>query len=537
MTIHIRVFHSEAPLYGRQTPPDGIKSVRRARIADGDGTLRSVKRYTADGKRIVVKVADMCGCYNVTISTSINEGLLFSGMVQDGRAFCVKEHYADDEWWVVLSCDAIDLDGALQGYRFNGEEMTCMHDEIYAAEVTTDSEHAYCKWAAAEQIASDRDDLRIAPRRPVSSMDEMPQSWGYCKSVLSAQLAEKAAGHNGAIPIANIFAALQALAACSSGETRDLIESLIGKRWASKLKPFEILGLTPGSYCSPKYRANIATSSWIAERFIPEAGCLSELSALDILQETIADDLSITEARMSAWVHEKTLGEFRPKLKLDHLVEFAIVSAMFFKDAWNDAFEISDGEHGAFFGNEGVRTIGYMRGLREGSVSRFERCKAASLRLTTGASVVFVLPDREVELSDLLRTGEAIEAAAAHVTEYGRDYDVDWWLPKFDVTGSIGGGSEKLIPGIKGFSPGPDFSPIAGRALSLLPTFAGEARVKIDEEGIEAAGYAMFAVAEAGIHDEPPVAPFVIDRPFAFVLVSSTKEPMFMGAVNHPEGY
>ena len=26
---------------------------------------------------------NMCGCYNVAISTSINEGLLFSGVIQD----------------------------------------------------------------------------------------------------------------------------------------------------------------------------------------------------------------------------------------------------------------------------------------------------------------------------------------------------------------------------------------------------------------------------------------------------------------------
>ena len=88
----------------------------------------------------------------------------------------------------------------------------------------------------------------------------------------------------------------------------------------------------------------------------------------------------------------------------------------------------------------------------------------------------------------------------------------------------------------------PDFTPLLGERERerepLVSQCSYGARVKIDEEGIEASGYAMCAVAAAGVPDlNPPIISFIVDRPFAFVLVSSTNEPMFIGLVNCPEGY
>lgn len=356
---------------------------------------------------------------------------------------------------------------------------------------------------------------------------------------MSPLLAEATGDKNGALPSAVILAALQTLHACSSGETKDLIGRLMGDRWSSDMRPFDILGLSPSRWCSAKYVADISTSVWTADRLQSMGECEGRLSSLGAehkaLRGTEAD-----VARIAAWVSEKTLGNFRPQVELDPLSEFVTVSAMFFKDSWGKPFERGDGEECVFFGSDGPRPIDFMRALRGGPISRFDRCKVASLWLTTGASVAFVLPNREVCLADLVASGEAVSAVASHTVDLsrGHGYDVDWWLPKFDVKGFVGGSSEGLMPGIKGIEPFPDFSPLVGPRESLVPRCSCEARVKIDEEGIEASGYAMFTVAVAGMHNEdPPVIPFIVDRPFAFVLVSSTKEPMFIGMVNSPEGY
>ena len=108
------------------------------------------------------------------------------------------------------------------------------------------------------------------------------------------------------------------------------------------------------------------------------------------------------------------------------------------------------------------------------------------------------------------------------------------------VTGTSGGLGEKLIPGIGDMEQAPDFTPLLGERERepLVPQCSCGARVKIDEEGMEASCYAMCAVVAAAIPDlAPQIIPFIVDRPFAFVLVSSTNEPMFIGLVNCPEGY
>ena len=106
------------------------------------------------------------------------------------------------------------------------------------------------------------------------------------------------------------------------------------------------------------------------------------------------------------------------------------------------------------------------------------------------------------------------------------------------MTGTAGGLGERLIPGIGDMEHALDFTPLIGEREPLVPRCSCEARVKIDGEGIEASGYAMCAVVAAAIPDlDSPLIPFIVDRPFAFVLVSSTNEPMFIGLVNCPEGY
>lgn len=539
MSIYVLAFHSDAPLYGRSNPPRTEREVRRATIASGDRTMRSIKRFLADGKKAIVRVLEMGSSYRVTVTSELREGVLYSGIARDGEPFRVGKKRDGDEWWFVLSSEEIGLAEALPGYAPTDGAMVCAHDERYLAERYEDETKAWEAWAAAEQVAQERDVVEDEPVRPSAIPGVAPQSWSYCEKVLSPLLAETSGDGNGALPSAVILAALQALHACSSGETRELIERLIGDRWTSGMRPFDILGLSPSRWCSAKYVANISTSVWTAGRLRPTGKCENGLSGLGAERKSLQGTGS-DGARIAGWISEKTLGSFKPHVELDPLTEVILVSAMFFKDSWDDAFKRSDGEEGVFFGNDGPRTIGYMRALRGTPISRFERCRVSSLRLTTGASVAIVLPDRGVDLDDLVASGEAVSAAASHAVDasYGNGYDVDWWLPKFDVTGSVGGSSGKLIPGIEGLEPYPDFSTLVGPRESLIPQCSSEARVKIDEEGIEASGYAMIDAVEAGMsREDPPVIPFIVDRPFAFVLVSSTEEPMFIGIVNRPEGY
>ena len=80
-----------------------------------------------------------------------------------------------------------------------------------------------------------------------------------------------------------------------------------------------------------------------------------------------------------------------------------------------------------------------------------------------------------------------------------------------------------------------DFTPMTTDAPEICVTKATHAaRVKIDEEGVEAAA---FTVLEPG--DTAPMPPereiyFTLDRPFLFAISSQDGLPLFAGVVNQP---
>ena len=78
-----------------------------------------------------------------------------------------------------------------------------------------------------------------------------------------------------------------------------------------------------------------------------------------------------------------------------------------------------------------------------------------------------------------------------------------------------------------------DFSPILSEQEAWLDAVNHAARVKIDEEGVEAAAYTVMAMAGAAMPPEDEMD-FILDRPFLFVITSRDDLPLFAGVVNNP---
>ena len=153
--------------------------------------------------------------------------------------------------------------------------------------------------------------------------------------------------------------------------------------------------------------------------------------------------------------------------------------------------------------------------------------------LSNGASMVFVLPNEDTTLADLIADGALLEAV--------RDLDasvidVELHVPKFSCETTVEDMDAALARA--GFSSVkmPDLSPMVGRDAVPASCVHG-AKIAIDEDGIEAGAY--FAVVAAGaLPDEwepPKPRVIVLDRPFAYVVVSRTGQPLFMGTVCSPE--
>ena len=78
-----------------------------------------------------------------------------------------------------------------------------------------------------------------------------------------------------------------------------------------------------------------------------------------------------------------------------------------------------------------------------------------------------------------------------------------------------------------------DFTPLAADAEALAVTQAQHAaRVKIDEEGCEAAAFTVIGVDERAMVSE--VIDLCFDRPFLFLVTAENEQPLFAGIVNNP---
>ena len=60
------------------------------------------------------------------------------------------------------------------------------------------------------------------------------------------------------------------------------------------------------------------------------------------------------------------------------------------------------------------------------------------------------------------------------------------------------------------------------------------ARVKIDEEGCEAAAFTVMMADATAAMEAPPRVEFTLDRPFVFAVTGQENLPLFVGAVQTP---
>ena len=107
-------------------------------------------------------------------------------------------------------------------------------------------------------------------------------------------------------------------------------------------------------------------------------------------------------------------------------------------------------------------------------------------------------------------------------------------LPKFDAVSDI-----NLIDGLKELgvidifdARTADFTPLCPEEEGIFLSQAKHAaRVKVDEQGIEAAAYTVMMAAGSAMPPDEEVD-LVVDRPFLFVITSRTGLPLFAGVVN-----
>ena len=241
-------------------------------------------------------------------------------------------------------------------------------------------------------------------------------------------------------------------------------------------------------------------------------------------------DQAVTE-----WVGEQTrglIGGEQPVVETKPETLALLVSSLYYKAAWQDEFHADQTEEDVFTdaaGNE-VR-VDFMHKTEDANFIRREGYQAARLATHLG-EMVFVLPDEGVAPEALLQEEDFL----ARLEFYGDAAswgEVQWSVPKFDVNSDL-----DLTDALKrlGITDLPDYNRADLTGLTDLDAFLSQAkqlaRVKVDEEGVEAAAVTMMMMCGAGMPPEDPeICVMDLDRPFLF-LIRTQDVPLFIGIVN-----
>ena len=356
-------------------------------------------------------------------------------------------------------------------------------------------------------------------------------SWRIAKSLTCKILGSK---ENNVYSPACITEALRVMQIGAAGLTRAELDSLLGPLTQGG-SVVEDYGLElPEHKVLNDYKAVSSVGLWFDLKARPSDSFLAECLQSGIEPEAADFSNPVAGDAVSAWIKESTEGLLSPSVQLSSNALSCIASAFYFKDAWFRKFDEEDTRRMVFHAKDGDVEADFMTKLSGANAGQRNGFLVFSLPLASDAKMVFALPDEGKALSDMLAIPELYEAFANPPRYDLLNNQTELFIPKFE--------SESLFNGIAGslqaagFSTValPDLFPMTGVPNTPADIVHG-ARISVDEIGVEAAAYTLITLT-LGIPNLDPPKPkkVVLDRPFAYAVVSRTRLPLFIGIVNDP---
>lgn len=240
-----------------------------------------------------------------------------------------------------------------------------------------------------------------------------------------------------------------------------------------------------------------------------------------------------TKKMMSEWVSENTNGKVVPEILFDDQQIMSILNTVYYYDEWIDRFDKAKTKEDEFhptpdtfvlcdFMNARYASHGFLKG---------EGFTRSALNLKNSGSMVFILPDEDVPLSDLLTGPDAIsDLFNREDSHYG---EVIFQIPKFTFGSKIELADSLKALGITSAfqEETADFGRITnGRAY--LSGILQQTHIAIDETGVEAVSYTE--INYAGSAAPSGRAEMILDRPFLFAIFKNYDTPLFIGICNDP---
>ena len=345
----------------------------------------------------------------------------------------------------------------------------------------------------------------------------------------------------------NVYLALSMLAETAGGNSRQQILDLLGTDSVETLRA-RVSALWRDHYRDDGIVTSLlANSLWLRDGMTYSQDVLDTL-ARDYYASSFSGEMGSEEydQALRNWLNEQTGGLLKEQangLSMDPDTVLALASAIYFKAGWTDEFSPNRTQRDIFHAPTGDMETDFMHKSMQETYYWGEHFTAMRLSFAQGGSMWLILPDEGYSPDDLLTSGEAMDfLLTAESGHFGRKFRIiNLSMPKFDVSSDL-----DLIEGLKELGVTDvfddsvsNFDPLGASIGDPLVVSQARhaARVKVDEEGCEAAAYTVitYEPTSAFMPNDDEVD-FILDRPFLFAITGDSGLPLFTGVVNQPNG-
>lgn len=340
----------------------------------------------------------------------------------------------------------------------------------------------------------------------------------------------------------NIYMALSMLAAVTGGETRQQILDALGAESLDALQKQAAQLWAENSWDDGLVTSTLANSIWLRDGYNYNSETLQKLGE-DFYASAFSGEMGSDAYNniLRDWINEHTgnlLTEQAGKLELNADMVLALVSTLYYSASWHDKFSSAATTQDVFHAPNGDVSTDFLHSSDSNTVYYGDGFSAIGLSLENSGRMWLLKPDEGVDAAELLQNEDTLGFLLAN-GEWSQTQRaiVNLSLPKFDVSSDLDIldtlaqlGMTDVLDGIKS-----DFTPLTAANDSLALTQAKHAaRVKIDEDGCEAAAYTILGVEATAMMGPEDEIDFTLDNPFVFAITGIDGLPLFVGLVNQP---
>lgn len=374
-----------------------------------------------------------------------------------------------------------------------------------------------------------------------SALDNAAETPSFAEN-LTAQILG-ASQENCCLSPISVYLALGLLTAGATGVTRDELLAALQAEDAEELAKScnDMMNELSSEIDEIDFKATLAfaNSVWVSDDWkigddyakIAKKSFKAEASAIDFT----APDAS---GKVSKWVSDHTNGLLKPEFQFTADTIMALINTIYFKDNWVNAFEEEATAEADFNAANGKVKADFMHASFEASYGTYKECTMADMYfLGTNTHMRLMLPWEGTDPAEMMSDPATVSALLNTSLDNAM---VNWSVPKFTIESKFDLNETLQALGIEAaFGLSGDFAdlakPKAGDdvALGVSQVMQGT-RIAIDENGAEAAAYTAIMVSKSAIIEPPEEVDFVLDRPFAYALLTYDNRPLFIGIVQDP---